>query len=236
MFTRLNDESKDFLVHKSDLGINALKFISIVESFSGNNKFLDLGVDAGKSSAILLHDALEKNNHVWGVDVIRSPSPLLQHPNYTFIRQDSIETAKEWDHGPLDIIFVDTVHAKEQTLLEIRYWWPLLNKNEYMIFHDTNWEGYVHRSYHPAAGKQPGTSRKGYDYYGGIAWETPDKALLEFFNIKDLNYSDEFIISEHAPKHLGMTFIHKLKHKNYDNITNWDEIIERRDYLMQSMI
>jgi hypothetical protein len=159
----------------------------------------------------------------------------LNHQQYNFIKEDSVVAGKTWNYDKPTLVFVDTVHAKEQVLCELYYWWDLLQDNGYLIFHDTNWENYIHKPNHPCAGKRPGNTGLGYDFYSGIAWETPDKAIKAFFGISELDYEDDYIKSEHGPDDLGMVFLKKKKHKDYKSkINNWEEIEQRRQILLSN--
>jgi hypothetical protein len=221
-----------------ELGINSVKFLQIKDSLGKNNVFVDLGVETGKSSRILLDKSLQSNNSVFGVDPHLYHSHIndcLSDPMYSFIKEDSVITGEKWSHERPNLVFVDTVHAKEQVMRELYYWWDLLKVNGYLIFHDTNWANYIHKPNHPCAGKRPGNTGLGYDFYSGIAWETPDKAIKEFFNISELDYEDDFIKVEHGPDDLGMVFLLKKQEKDYKSkINNWDEIESRRQILLNN--
>lgn len=223
---------------QGELGINTIKFLDIKDSLGSNNIFVDLGVETGKSSRILLDNSVKKNNKVYGIDphMYRGHiSDCLNHPQYNFIKEDSVVAGKNWQLGKPKLVFVDTVHAKEQVLCELYYWWDLLEDDGYLIFHDTNWENYIHKPNHPCAGKRPGNTGLGYDFYSGIAWETPDKAIKAFFGIDVLDYEDDYIKSEHGPDDLGMVFLKKKQYKDYKlQINNWDEIEERRQILLRN--
>ncbi len=221
-----------------ELGINTLKFLEIKNNLGSDNIFVDLGVETGKSSRILLENSINRKNIVYGIDphmYAGHISDCLEHPNYNFIKEDSVIAGKNWIFKKPKLVFVDTVHAKEQVLKELYYWWDLLEVNGYLIFHDTNWANYVHKPNHPCAGKRPGNTGLGYDFYSGIAWETPDKAIKEFFNISDLDYEDDFIKVEHGPDDLGMVFLLKKQEKDYKSgINNWDSIEEKRQILLSN--
>lgn len=235
MFNKLSQRDIAILV-EGELGINSLKFINIVENIGTNKKLVDIGVETGKSSRILLNNAIDRNNIVYGIDPIPAMGQeILDNPNYRYLNADSVATGRDWKNGNVDVIFVDSIHAKEQVLGELYYWWDLLNENGWVIFHDTAWEGYIHKPTHPCAGRKTGNSGLGYDYYGGVAWETPDKAVKLFFGLSELrDYEDEYIKLEHGPKDLGMTFIYKKKHKDYKSlISNWNLIFDKRDYLLK---
>ena len=154
MFNKLTQNDIDVLV-EGELGINSLKFIDIVNNIGTNKKLVDIGVETGKSSRILLNNAIEKNNTVWGIDPIPNMGQdILDNPNYKYLPADSVKTGAEWKNGRVDVIFFDSVHVKPQVMKELYYWWDLLNVGGWAIFHDTNWswtnangatEYYIHK-------------------------------------------------------------------------------------------
>ena len=98
MFTKLTNDDINVLVD-GELGVNSLRLIEIVNGIS-NGKFVDIGVETGKSSRILLNNAIEKNNHVWGIDPIPAMGQdILDNPNYHYLCADSVQTGKNWDYG-----------------------------------------------------------------------------------------------------------------------------------------
>ena len=239
MFDFLSKSMIDELIN-GELGINVIRFMEIVDSMGDNNTFVDLGVETGRSSKILLNNAIAKKNKVIGVDPIPCIDPsVLLNPNYKYLNEDSVSAGEKLSCNKnyfVSIVFVDSIHAKEQVLCETKAWWPLILEGGWIIYHDTSWNGYVHKPNHPCAGKLTGNTGKGYDNYGGVAWETPDVAVKEFFGLKSLqNYDDGFIHVEHNAMDLGMTFIQKKKHKDYENnIKDWNYIKSRRRYLLES--
>jgi len=241
MFNILTKQDIDWLV-EGELGINSLKFIDIVNGIS-NGKFVDIGVETGKSSMILLNNAIEKNNLVWGIDPLKNiRKDILENPNYKYIQDDSVETGKNWKCGQVDIAFIDSVHIKPQVMRELYYWWDLVKVGGWLIFHDTNWNWiddngiehhYVHKANHRNAGKRPG-SGGGCDRYANIDWPTPDYAIKEFFNINRLSTENSYIISINCPDSLGMTFIQKKQEHDFKSlITNWDKIEADRQLVLR---
>ncbi len=248
MFNNLNNTDVQILI-EGELGINVVRFMQIVESMGTDNIFVDIGVETGKSSKILLNNALEKRNKVIGIDPIPNMDPeILKNPNYEYVNGDSVATGIK-RHSELNskvsIAFVDSIHADVQVMCELKAWWPLIKEGGWVIFHDTAWtwvdesgikQYYIHKPNHPCAGRKTGNSAQGCDVYGGIAWPTPDSAVKQFFCLSELkNYEDDFISVEHGAKDLGMTYVHKKKHKDYAAyISNWDQIEARRQYLLRS--
>lgn len=224
--------------------VSSKKLTELVQSIN-NGKLIDIGIYEGASSRIMVGNSSENNNLIYAIDPV-NPIYRSNHPNYFYLKEDSVQVGKNWDNGEVDLVFFDSVHAKEQVLCELYYWWDLIKENGYAVFHDTSWEGYIHKPGHPCEGKKTGNSGMGYDTYGGINWETPDKAIEEFFNIKlnteqrDIEkneilkvFEDDFILVETNYSLLGMTFITKKKTSNYkQNILNWSEIFDRRKILL----
>jgi predicted O-methyltransferase YrrM len=220
MEKKVNIDNLYHICKRTNLGENARELYKIVQLFT-NAMFVDLGVKTGNSSEILLMNAYENNNHVYGIDVDFSMlSPYIScNQNYIPLYGDSVTIGEKWIR-PIDLIFIDTLHVKEQTLMELLFWYPNVKEGGYIILHDTNWESTKH------------------DNYGDIVWDTVDLAILKFFQIQNLNYNDEFIEVIHYPKYNGMTFIKIKKKKDYaKNISeeDWQNIIEKRNYLIRSI-
>ena len=197
-------------IKESDLGNNALILLEKVKTRK-NSTFVDLGVRHGVSSFTLLTDSEKNDNYVYGVDLVNSVSPeVIQHPRYSLILNDSVTAGKEWDSNKkVDILFVDTLHIREQVLCELYYWYPKLSNNALIVFHDTNW---------------PNEKK---DYYKGQYWERPEEAIKIFFELTDLNFEDKYIKVEHYPDSWGMTFVQlKNKRKKYGKNVNWDEFLK----------
>lgn len=235
----------EFNFIKSELGdVSSKRLIELVDSIK-NGKLVDIGIYEGASSRIMINSSLDNNNIIYAIDPV-NPIFKSNHPKYNYIKNDSVYIGETWRDGQVDLVFFDSVHAKEQVLCELYYWWDLIKENGYAVFHDTSWDGYIHKHGHSCEGKKTGNSGMGYDTYGGINWETPDKAVEDFFNIKlntnekDIEnnqilkiYEDEYIIVETNYSLLGMTFIRKKKSFNYkNNISNWSEIFDKRKILL----
>jgi hypothetical protein len=229
---------------KTELGDISSKRLSETINKIKNGMLVDIGVYEGASSRLMISTAIENNNKVFGIDPV--PGFNSDNPNYKWIKDDSVKIGEEWDKGQVDLVFFDSVHAKEQVLCELYYWWDLIKEGGYGIFHDTSWKGYIHKPGHPCAGKLTGNTALGFDSYGGINWETPDIAIEEFFkiqlntptrNIEDNRiislYEDDYIKVETNYALLGMTFITKKSNFNYkDNINNWEDIFNKRKILL----
>ena len=199
----------------TDIGNNAINLYNIASNYK-NTIFVDLGVRIGVSSEIMLLDSDINNNKVFGVDVDWSLlDPLVNsHVNYTKISGDSSTVGKYWDKK-ISGLFVDTFHIKEQVLSELYFWYPHIEEGGFIAFHDTNW---------------PEDKN---DFYGNIKWDRPEEGVKSFFNVDSLNYEDEYIKISNYPESWGMTIVEIKKKKDYiSEYNNWEEILNRRNYLI----
>ena len=195
---------------ESDLGSNALILKEKVNEIK-DGILVDLGVRYGVSSYVMLYKSTENRNKVYGIDIDNQVNKLVtQNPNYTFIQSDSVIEGKEWNPElKIDMIFIDTLHIKEQVLRELKVWFPHLKNDALLVFHDTNWP----------EGKK--------DFYNGKHWGRPEEAVLEFFEINSLFEENDYFKVNHYPESWGMTFV-KLKNKNkvLGNNIDW-ELLEK---------
>jgi predicted O-methyltransferase YrrM len=207
---------------RCDLGENGKVLAELVGNFS-NARFMDLGVRYGHSSIIMSINSKEKNNQVCGCDVsfdyFYNYGSKYVNDNYTCYLADSVTLGKTWDEEPFDIIFVDTIHTREQVLAELYYWSNHIKSNGYFVFHDTHW------------------IKSGGDIIGGEEHRRVDEAVTDFFSLpKNVMEIDEYITNNIEVKHYssshGMTFI-KVKNpkalKKLSMSVNWKEVFEYRN-------
>ena len=195
-------------VQDSDLGNNGIVFYEKLKSFR-NAKMVDLGVRHGISSYIMLRDSLQNDNYVTGVDLVNCVhQSVYNHPRYKLILGDSVKTGKEWTGGEIDVLFVDTLHTKEQVLNELEVWMPHVKDNGLVIFHDTHWP------------------KNKFENWKGRNWERPEEAVKAFFNVgDDLTADNEFFTMTAYPESWGMVFIQlKKKSKDFGKNVDWNEI------------
>lgn len=209
-----------------DLGSNAQLLINLTSQYKNAN-FLDLGVRLGVSSACMSFNAVENNNQVHGCDLsfraFDSNGARFVAPNYQRHLADSVTLGKMWVGDPFDVIFVDTIHTREQVLAELYYWSNHLNENGYFVFHDSHWD-------------LPGD--EGWTI-GAKMWRRVDHAITDFFNLpKSLRemdrYETEDIALKHYPPSYGMTFVQVKKLNSIDKFKaniNWEDVFECRNYL-----
>ncbi len=123
---------------------------------------IELGVRTGVSSAIWLA-GIEKaeRGRLWSVD-IDEPSgsyvhQIIGHPAWTFHRGNDLDLAVLAPEDA-DILFVDTSHAYEHTLAELRLFTPKLQSEGVVFLHDSNVEDV-------GAGDEPWSVRRAIDTF-----------------------------------------------------------------------
>lgn len=208
-----DNKLKEILI--SDLGVSGYPLYDAISNYK-NSTIVELGTHRGESTQVFLLDAEQQNNTVFGVDVhFRStPDFLKENDRLHLILGDSSTVGKYWDK-PVDVLFVDTFHIKQQVLSELYFWYPHVREGGLISFHDTNWPSDKH------------------DRYGDIDWPRPEEAVKDFFNIPSLNYEDEFIHSINYPEKHGLTNIKIKKKKNYiSEYKKWSEVFSGRNHLI----
>lgn len=211
---------------QTDLGPNVHHLHGVAQQFS-NATYVDLGVREGWSSSILCSNSVELNNTVIGVNVDFGPLKfnLVQGKNYKTILGDSVTVGKNWarsGNGPVDILFVDTVHASPQVLCELYYWTPHVKQEGYIIFHDTNWPEWLAEN------------------IGGVQWQPPVEALKSFFGLSPEEvgeYEDEFIKVNTHLESWGMTFVKIKQQRDFrPNVADWEGTFAARNQIMSHLL
>lgn len=199
----------------TDLGINSKILYDLIRNQS-QSIFVDLGVRSGISSEIMLFNSVQNENRVYGVDVDFSKlnSGVSKHQKYIKIQGDSSTVGKYWSEK-INLLFIDTFHIKEQVLSELYFWYPHIEENGFIVFHDTNWP------------------KDKFDIYGGIKWDRVEDAVKEFFKTEELDFEDDHIEMKNYPDSWGMTVVKIKKKKNYIlEYQNWEEVFEKRNLLI----
>lgn len=111
-------------------------------------QILELGTRGGESTRALVKVATELKIQGYSVDLSPCPKWLSTEEKWTHFVADDLSFAhtladtRKWPNGEnfqgLDFIFLDTSHEYEHTKAELNAYWPLLNSNGIMLFHDTN--------------------------------------------------------------------------------------------------
>ena len=106
---------------------------------------VELGVRGGESTKALLLAAELSGARVVSVD-IEDCSRVSSVTYWTFVQAEDVffgGAFSEWAHSrgldpAIDVLFIDTSHAYEHTVAEIRTWFPYLAPGAKVLFHDTS--------------------------------------------------------------------------------------------------
>tara|TARA_A100001201_G_scaffold49097_1_gene48942 strand:+ start:1610 stop:2404 length:795 start_codon:yes stop_codon:yes gene_type:complete len=219
----------------NDLGVNSWVLADLVKGIN-NGRMIDLGVRSGASSALMSIESEQRNNQVCGCDISFSEffrrGRRFVNENYICYQADSVTLGKNWDEDPFDIIFVDTVHTREQVLAELYYWSNHIKEGGHFVFHDTHWVA-------PNGEDNPIEDNTYSGEIDGVKWGRPDVAVTEFFNlpksVRQLNeYEDGDIKLKHCTESHGMTFV-QVKTldaiQRFKESIDWDTVFEVRNRL-----
>ena len=107
---------------------------------------LELGVQKGTSTTVLLQACEEKGGNLTSVD-IRDCSDVSNDNKWKFIKSDSTNYDYIVGNSPIlkdgiDILYVDTIHNVDHVEKEVDKWFPLLNKGAWAFFDDVDAHGY----------------------------------------------------------------------------------------------
>lgn len=182
-----------------------------IESLCSNPKLIvELGVETGQSTFALERVARLCKSKLVSVD-LEDCSNVCQWEDWIFVKKDDLEFSrmftgwcKENDIIPeIDILFIDTDHHYEQTIKEIRQWFPYLGKKAKAFFHDSNVKP-VYRRKDGSLGTAP-------DYQRGVT-----RALEEYLK-NSLNEEEDFVafrngwLIKHWANCNGFTMLEKIK-------------------------
>jgi predicted O-methyltransferase YrrM len=62
--------------------------------------------------------------------------PREARARMTFVQDTGEAGATRWDGPPVDLLFIDSTHTREDTLAEFRAWGPHLGPGAVVVFHD----------------------------------------------------------------------------------------------------
>jgi len=120
-----------------------------------NPRLLELGVRSGNSTAVLLYAASRADGHLWSVDLEapRVPSWWAYTGLWSLIVDDDLKLAEEAAVEPpdplrqgwrlpdgVDLLLLDTSHAYDHTLAELRAYVPRVRPGGVVCCHDTELE------------------------------------------------------------------------------------------------
>lgn len=120
--------------------------LALARSLPKGATVVNIGAGSGTSGLALAEAG--KNLHITTVDISEGgPLGGMQNEKNVFelagredlprqILGDSKEVGLNWNEDPMDMIFVDAGHLKNEIEGDIEAWWPHLERGGIMIFHD----------------------------------------------------------------------------------------------------
>ncbi len=180
-----------------------------VESLSIRPKLIvELGVRGGESTFVLERVARLCSSKLISVD-IEDCHDASSYEDWVFVQKDDIEFANEFEswckkHGiepRIDILFIDTSHVFEQTLQEIKSWFPFMSSRSKVFLHDTNLKN--------VCLNKDGIMLVGWNNRRGVI-----RALERYFN-KSFNEKEDFVdfrdgwLIKHYCHSFGFTILEK---------------------------
>lgn len=178
------------------------------------NILVELGTRGGESTRVFTKALGEIGGLGFSVDLMSAPEFLNELSFWKHFVGDDIEIGASvkskgcWPDGAdfrgIDLLFLDTSHEYNHTVQEIDTWWPLINPEGLLVFHDTN------LTRNPTKLLSGGFT-KGWDNKRGVT-----RAIEEYFEIKfdeksltPLGKSIQIFESLHLPWCNGLTIIQK---------------------------
>ncbi len=192
-----------------DLGSNKAHLFCTAARAEPSDVLVELGVRDGAGSRTMLESTSGQGCMVIGVDP--SPAPDGMPDRYEHLQTDSV-TAAGMIPAPIYLVFIDTLHIREQVLAELFHYWPKIRVGGFAVFHDSNWP--------------PGK----FDHYLSRDWEQPIKGINTFFAD-----AGETITRVDYPESHGMTFVKKLTEWN-PVVPGMDEALADSRRLTEALI
>ena len=139
----LADDYRERAAPWSDVQDCLERLFSAAASYPGV-RVLELGVRSGVSTSAFLAAAEHVGGHVWSVDIAAPQVPLdrwLDSGCWSLSVGDDMQLPLS--DREFDVLFIDTSHAYEHTLAELRKFVPVVAKGGTVFLHDTRLEAPV---------------------------------------------------------------------------------------------
>ena len=122
------------------------RFLGLLAQYTKPKMSVELGVCGGGAGLYLARGNPE--GMVYGFDVCNDYPDNIKHiqsvcSNYRFVILDSITASTLTEISHVDILFIDTVHTYEQTMLEYHAWYSKLLSQSIIILDDLYRDGMV---------------------------------------------------------------------------------------------
>ncbi len=129
---------------------------------------VELGVRGAESTRTLLRAAEHAEADLISVDVKPADTQMAGNSRWRFVQEDSVSfgalfTQYACEKGlpdRVDVLFLDTSHLFDDTVVELRTWLPLMRAAGVVLLHDTRMR--------VVYGRRDGTLGYGWDNAGGV--------------------------------------------------------------------
>jgi len=133
---------------------------------------LELGTDRGASTTMFLQACEEKDGTLVSVD-IADCSDISSSPRWQFVRSDSTNVGYILSKAPhlergIDILYIDSLHARAHVEKELTGWYPYLNAGSWIFLDDVDSHPY-----------RKGNRKDNFE--AEIAWDQIHKFVKSFF-------------------------------------------------------
>lgn len=119
----------------SDIVEHLPRFVELVVERDAQH-VIELGTRSGVSTIAWLYGLSKTGGRLTSVDL--DPKPAIgDFPHWAFIQNDDCHPDVLREVADADIVFIDTSHLYEQTLLELRVYQHLLRRPGLIVLHDT---------------------------------------------------------------------------------------------------
>ena len=130
----LEDEYVRVCHTPSDIVNHLPRFVDLVEQLDATH-VIELGTRTGVSTIAWLY-ALEGRGHLTSVDLDPKPD-IGDWPGWTFIQGDDLSMRVLERLKPAEIVFIDTSHLYDHTIVELNTYLPLVRPGGRIVCHDT---------------------------------------------------------------------------------------------------
>jgi predicted O-methyltransferase YrrM len=116
-----------------------MELIYHLAKLQGDGLYANLGHALG-ASAILMSDGLSAGGHlglVHSYDIAKQKGLALP-VNVLYHRRSTLVGAEEMQDEVFRLVFVDADHTFDSVVKDFQAWWPLLDEDGLIAFHDTN--------------------------------------------------------------------------------------------------
>lgn len=111
----------------------------------GGLVIIELGVREGNSTCAFLAVLENVKGTLWSVDInpARTPPEWDKIEHWKFLQADDMSPeAREWLPAECDVLFIDTSHVYEHTLVELAEYAPRVRPGGVILMHDTEHGGH----------------------------------------------------------------------------------------------